>query len=288
MLEAGKEVENVAKKQLIMDKALELFAKQGFSATSIQQITDHCGISKGAFYLSFKSKDALILAIIDHFMMKYVSSIDYLVRSEDDKERLLYEFYHLCFDSYYEHSEFAKIFIQEQAHSLNDELIIKMRYYSQLIEESILYMVEKIYGYEVEQMKYDLVYCIQGFMKTYSELFFFLNLQVNLDTLCKSLVEKTNLLAAYTTIPFLTKDFVQLMKKPLNEEITREEMMMLMDHALDEVEGEIERESLTLLKEELWNPSLSRALISGLLENIRHHGECQAIYFKLRHHFSFE
>ena len=86
MLEAGKEVENVAKKQLIMDKALELFAKQGFSATSIQQITDHCGISKGAFYLSFKSKDALILAIIDHFMMKYVSSIDYLVRSEDDKE----------------------------------------------------------------------------------------------------------------------------------------------------------------------------------------------------------
>ncbi|MFD1448607.1 TetR/AcrR family transcriptional regulator [Oceanobacillus profundus] len=278
----------MAKKQLIMDKALELFAKQGFSATSIQQITDHCGISKGAFYLSFKSKDALILAIIDHFMMKYVSSIDYLVRSEDDKGKLLYEFYHLCFDSYYEHSEFAKIFIQEQAHSLNDELIIKMRYYSQLIEESILYMVEKIYGYEVEQMKYDLVYCIQGFMKTYSELFFFLNLQVNLDTLCKSLVEKTNLLAAYTTIPFLTKDFVQLMKKPLNEEITREEMMMLMDHALDEVEGEIERESLTLLKEELWNPSLSRALISGLLENIRHHGECQAIYFKLRHHFSFE
>ncbi|WP_339228487.1 TetR/AcrR family transcriptional regulator [Oceanobacillus sp. FSL K6-2867] len=278
----------MAKKQLIMDKALELFAKQGFNATSIQQITDHCGISKGAFYLSFKSKDALILAIIDHFMMKYVSSIDYLVRSEDDKDRLLYEFYHLCFDSYYEHSEFAKIFIQEQAHSLNDELIIKMRYYSQLIEESILYMVEKIYGYEVERMKYDLVYCIQGFMKTYSELFFFLNLQVDLDTLCKSLVEKTNLLAAYTTIPFLTKDFVQLMKKPLNEEITTEEMLMLMDRALEEVEGEIERESLTLLKKELRKPSLSRALISGLLENIRHHAECQAIYFKLRHHFSFE
>lgn len=39
----------MVKKQLIMDKALELFAKQGFEATSVQQITDHCGISKGAF-----------------------------------------------------------------------------------------------------------------------------------------------------------------------------------------------------------------------------------------------
>ena len=58
------------KKQLIMEKALELFAEKGFEATSVQQITEHCGISKGAFYLSFKSKDELILALIDHFMMQ--------------------------------------------------------------------------------------------------------------------------------------------------------------------------------------------------------------------------
>ena len=59
-----------------MEKALELFAKQGFEATSVQQITEHCGISKGAFYLSFKSKDELILALIDHFMMQITSDID--------------------------------------------------------------------------------------------------------------------------------------------------------------------------------------------------------------------
>ena len=31
----------MSKKQLIMEKATELFANQGFEATSIQQITDH-------------------------------------------------------------------------------------------------------------------------------------------------------------------------------------------------------------------------------------------------------
>ena len=85
------------KKQLIMEKALELFAEQGFEATSVQQITDHCGISKGAFYLSFKSKDELILALIDHFMMQFISDIDYMVKHPKNNEELLYKFYYTTF-----------------------------------------------------------------------------------------------------------------------------------------------------------------------------------------------
>ncbi|WP_325048925.1 TetR/AcrR family transcriptional regulator [Peribacillus saganii] len=72
------------KKQLIMEKALELFAEQGFETTSVQQITERCGISKGAFYLSFKSKDELILALIDNFMMQITAEIDYAVRNTKD------------------------------------------------------------------------------------------------------------------------------------------------------------------------------------------------------------
>ena len=71
----------MSKKQLIMEKSLELFARQGFEATTVQQITEYCGISKGAFYLSFKSKDELILALIDHFMHEILSDIDYIVKN---------------------------------------------------------------------------------------------------------------------------------------------------------------------------------------------------------------
>ncbi|CAM5212034.1 TetR family transcriptional regulator OS=Ureibacillus acetophenoni OX=614649 GN=SAMN05877842_112105 PE=4 SV=1 [Ureibacillus acetophenoni] len=42
----------------------------------VQQITEHCGISKGAFYLSFKSKDELIIAIIDYFVKNVTSNIE--------------------------------------------------------------------------------------------------------------------------------------------------------------------------------------------------------------------
>lgn len=55
------------KKKTIMQAATKLFAKKGFDATSIQEIASESGISKGAFYLHFRSKEELILAIFQYF-----------------------------------------------------------------------------------------------------------------------------------------------------------------------------------------------------------------------------
>ena len=62
----------MTKKQMIVDSAIELFAQKGIEATSVQQITAHCGISKGAFYLSFKSKDELdySTSVVRHIKLK--------------------------------------------------------------------------------------------------------------------------------------------------------------------------------------------------------------------------
>src|SRR5690606_10063073 len=164
----------MVKKQLIMEKSLELFAKQGFEATSVQQITEHCGISKGAFYLAFKSKDELIFALIDHFMMQIISDIDRIVSGAKNDE-LLFEFYYTMFNSFLKHSDFAKIFMKEQAHTFNEEFMIKMRSYDITLEKIILSMIERLYGEEVNHIKYDLIYCIKSFMNTYSQLFLFHN-----------------------------------------------------------------------------------------------------------------
>ena len=44
-------------------------------------------------------------------------------------------------------------------------------------------------------------------MKTYSELFLFYNLPLDLKLLSESLVEKTNLLAKHATIAFISEEF---------------------------------------------------------------------------------
>ena len=53
---------NERKKHVII-KAHQLFVEKGFQATSIQDILDYSGISKGTFYNYFSSKNELLMAI---------------------------------------------------------------------------------------------------------------------------------------------------------------------------------------------------------------------------------
>ncbi|MFD1031405.1 TetR/AcrR family transcriptional regulator [Metaplanococcus flavidus] len=53
------------KKQNIIDAAYSLFIEKGYSATSIQEILDEAGISKGTFYNYFASKTECLIAIME-------------------------------------------------------------------------------------------------------------------------------------------------------------------------------------------------------------------------------
>ncbi|WP_449538551.1 TetR/AcrR family transcriptional regulator [Ferdinandcohnia sp. Marseille-Q9671] len=277
----------MVKKQLIMEKALELFAKQGIEATSVQQITEHTGISKGAFYLSFKSKDELILALIDHFMEQITSDIDHLVKNKENEENLLFNYYYVSFQSFEKHSNFAKVLMKENTQSFNEELLVKMYYYDRLVDNSILSMIEQIYGDDILTTKYDLLYCIKGLMRIYSELLLFDDVPLDLHLLCQSLVEKTDLLARGMTVPFITPELNRISEFHKLEEVTREQLVEIIDPALHDMEDSIDKESLVLLKEQVLEQTFSPAIIKGLVENIRNNPQCKWIsylvgrYFKL-------
>jgi AcrR family transcriptional regulator len=49
----------------LLDAAMELFAEEGFGATSVPDICARAGLTKGAFYSNFTNKDALFLALLD-------------------------------------------------------------------------------------------------------------------------------------------------------------------------------------------------------------------------------
>ena len=53
-----------AKKEHIINKAIEFFSNNGFTGTRIDDITDALGIAKGTFYLYFKSKKELLIDCI--------------------------------------------------------------------------------------------------------------------------------------------------------------------------------------------------------------------------------
>ncbi len=257
------------KKQLIMEKALELFSEQGFEATSVQQITERCGISKGAFYLSFKTKDELLFSMVEYYLQRFITDVDQVVRSSLSKDIILVEFYKSIFQAFKGHSASARVFFNEKVLLTKKELFQKISAYDAEMSKSIIYMLEQIYQDKLQKTKYDVMYCIKGFMKSYAELFIFSDIQLDLDWLAKSLAEKTDIIARYTTIPFVTEELVQLTANPYNEEATQDSLLELIEQHLNGLEESIERESLELLKYQVENPTYSKAILKGLIENIR-------------------
>lgn len=62
--------------ELIMNSALALFAEKGYENTSISAIAKQAKISKGLLYNYFKSKEDLLIAILDHGIEQMHSLFD--------------------------------------------------------------------------------------------------------------------------------------------------------------------------------------------------------------------
>lgn len=52
------------KKEQILKSALELFAKEGFKATSTSKVANHAGVSEGLIFRHFGNKEGLLEAIL--------------------------------------------------------------------------------------------------------------------------------------------------------------------------------------------------------------------------------
>ena len=66
--------------------ALDLFAEHGVGATSYQMIADAIGVTKGAIYHQFKTKDELIIAVAEMELAKVEDTLQ-AAELEDDRER---------------------------------------------------------------------------------------------------------------------------------------------------------------------------------------------------------
>ena len=60
-----KKGEKNQKRKKILDKAWELFRKNGYEETKVEDITRELGVSKGSFYTYFKTKDEVLYEILE-------------------------------------------------------------------------------------------------------------------------------------------------------------------------------------------------------------------------------
>ena len=260
----------MTRKQLIIDAALQLFAEKGIEATSVQQITDHCGISKGAFYLSFKSKDELVFSIIEHFMNNIMYEVDQAVSQVSDPTKKLHTYFSQTFTTLSQYTSFAEILIQEKISTISEELIGRIQYYVAISNKNLEKLLFDVFGDQIEGKQYDLVLVTNGMVQAYLQWIFESLKPFDISKLADSLVEKVTILATQTKLVFLEQPLsnYRRMKGYSIEEIIQE-LEQINDSSL----SPLENESVQLLIEELRNEQPRKAIVFGLLANIENN-EC--------------
>lgn len=73
------------RKNQILEAATTTFARLGFQQTRMDDIAEQAGLSKGALYLYYKSKDAIITALLKTFFMQEFKHLQAAVAVERDE-----------------------------------------------------------------------------------------------------------------------------------------------------------------------------------------------------------
>lgn len=84
-------------KERILDTATNLFSTHGYSATSVDDILTAVGITKGAFYHYFKSKEHLCETVLDHAIDTYQKLAD-SIQQETGSEGALQKWLEMLLD----------------------------------------------------------------------------------------------------------------------------------------------------------------------------------------------
>ncbi|QXC63362.1 TetR/AcrR family transcriptional regulator [Aquihabitans sp. G128] len=75
----------VTTRDRILEVATELFAEQGYEATSLREIAERLGFTKAALYYHFKSKDEILQTLLEP-ILKYFAGFPALTENLSDLE----------------------------------------------------------------------------------------------------------------------------------------------------------------------------------------------------------
>lgn len=102
-------------KEKITEQSIRLFEKKGFTETSIQDIVDSIGVTKGTFYYYFSSKEELLMDIHLGYISGLLVQQEQILKdhSKNCKEKL-YEIVRMLLTSIKTQGHAAKIFLRER------------------------------------------------------------------------------------------------------------------------------------------------------------------------------
>jgi AcrR family transcriptional regulator len=263
------------KEKIIIKSGMKLFAQKGFSSTSVQEIATESGISKGAFYLHFKSKDDLLHSILEYIFETIDSSL--LVFENQDlspRDKFIKQLT-AFFGTFIGHKEFLTMLSKEQAIPRNEE--IKKLFFKKRFESHLLYRkgIVSIYGDQIEPFSIDLALILEGLFQLYVGLLIIEPTEFEIEKLSHFLLRRMDSIVKDipSEEPFLTEEKLGKIIKNSNLFFETTDIHTIVQKMRNEIEKMENREaleiSLEVLEEEVNKKNPRIPVIKGMLSNFK-------------------
>lgn len=164
----------------LIESGMRLFAQKGFHKTSVQEIASETGISKGAFYLYFNSKEDFVMTAFQYFYTQIRRKIAHANMGDLPPRQSLSQQINIVTNYIYEKRDFIIMHFREDI-SIGDHAVeifhqIKIDNYHWLKEN-----VQAIYGAKIDHYLFDIIIQLEGLMNGYFQRIVIDNLSVERD-----------------------------------------------------------------------------------------------------------
>jgi TetR/AcrR family fatty acid metabolism transcriptional regulator len=164
--------DQMEKKRLIVDTAIDLFAKNGFSRTKIKQIANEAGIGKGTVYLYFDNKSEILYEVFLDFEQMIHDILDRTIEDSWDPSKNLRRLTNELVDMLRANRTMYSVLFDLWSHSHNgsDELDIPFKSFYERIRKRFETFLETIIDekhlekHSLEEITYVLIGVFEGQM----------------------------------------------------------------------------------------------------------------------------
>lgn len=271
------------KKLKIIRSAMKLFAQKGLDATSIQEIADRSGISKGAFYLHFRSKEELLLSLFQYDAEK----IDEIIAQAEQQDLPARDKFVLQLTRLFQHlldnREIIILNFREEVLHINKEMAHFFRKLRQKQRQWLENVFLSIYGETVRPYLYDATVIFHGIMKSYLMLMIVHRIELDVERLARFIVnrldEVVNGMVSGRQKPLLTQEMLAPLYAPAND--IHEQVIGILEQMKDTLNrldmNEAEKgelfDSIKYLLAEFKKGQPPTFMVKGLLANFSKFGE---------------
>lgn len=289
------------KKKLIITTALKLFSAKGSEATSMQEIAETCGMSKGSLYLMFKSKEELEASTMEYCIFTLVEEMSQIEHEAGLTPR---ERSHKQIETLLIHVSELKEFLRVQMRSMmmNDEQHRKEKCNPLHKDLEILMLhgfkdkLEDMYGPEIEPYTVDLILLVQGMFLSYVKIWFTEMPSLTVSKIATNMLQMMDY-AAHGLLDQRPAPLISLEDWPAwsSDPNTDSTVMRHPIHIIKQMQdiaasdlpaGQTKNdvlETIAILRQEMMEFTPRRAIILGMMHNLENVTAIKSLHSELQH-----